>query len=175
MIIGESSFSLHTRLLLLGDEGGLGLFLVDPQVGVLHKIFLFLAVVVLRHRPEIKILVLSGILRTARFLLAVAGLLVPVILPMPVGPSSGSYHPFVLGSHHICPELLILLDQLFFLLSMLVDLLTLLPDDGGHLFYFLLELTVLAVDSNDDLFVGCDRGSGTLGDVAEEVLFGDDL
>ena len=91
------------------------------------------------------------------------------------GSSPAGHQLLVLTSHHISPELFILFDEVFFLLSMLVDLLVLFSDDGCHFLYFLLELTILTVDPNDHLLVCFDRCSGTFGDVTQKVLFGDDL
>jgi len=35
------------------------IFLVDPEIGILNKIFFLLAIVILRHRPKIEVLVLA--------------------------------------------------------------------------------------------------------------------
>ena len=140
------------------DEGCfLGLVLIYPQIGVLHKVFLLLAVVVLRHRPEIEILILSGIpLGVHRLLLGAGCLVAPFVLGQ-VGVSPSVHHLVVLHPHHLRPQFLVLLDEVLLLLRMLVDLGTLLVNFGCHFLYFLLQLAVLAVDLDDYLFIGLVR------------------
>lgn len=62
--------------LLLSQKHSLMLLLVDPQIRILHEILLLLSILILRHGPEIEILILSrlGLLPLFFLLLALSGL-----------------------------------------------------------------------------------------------------
>lgn len=141
--------------MVLGQEDAVvHLLLVHPEVGVLHEVLLFLAVVVLRHRPEVEVLVLVG--RSLAGLLFRAGVLLYLLsLGGRVGHVSSRHHQFlILELGDFRPELLILRNQFFFPPGVIIDLVALLLDQPRHFLNPLLELAVLGVDINDHLFVG---------------------
>lgn len=75
--------------MFFGQKDGIVFFLIDPQIGILHEVLLLLSVLVLRHGPKIKVLILSR-LRLFSFLFfrfALGGL--------GGGVSSGEHHLLV--------------------------------------------------------------------------------
>ena len=126
--------------------------LVHPKIGVLHEILLLLTVVVLRHRPKVKILVLRATVA------GVAGVLVGgsmLLLGVRVADHSPGHHnPLVLHLCQLSPERFVLFYKISLLASVVVDLGVLVLDDLGHFVDLLLESAVFGVDLDDDLFVG---------------------
>ena len=138
--------------MLLSEEGALMVLLVHPKIGVLHEILLLLTIVVLRHRPKVKILVLRATVA------GVAGVLVGgsmLLLGVRVADHSPGHHdPLVLHLGQLSPERFVLFYKISLLASVVVDLGVLVLDDLGHFVDLLLESAVFGVDLDDDLFVG---------------------
>lgn len=130
------------------------LLLVDPQVGVLNEVLLFLAIIVLRHRPEVEVLVLVGC--SLASLLFGAGLLFYLLsLCGLIGHVSSRHHQFlVLEPGYFGSELLVLRNELLFPPGVIIDLVALLLDESCHLLNPFLELAVLGVNVDHYLFVG---------------------
>lgn len=104
----KSSFSTQGSAITLGYKGTLvNLFLVYPKVGVLHEVFLLFAIVVLRHRPEIEVLVLGGVLSWACLFFGADCFLRPLI-GVVVG-SSCSHESLVLKFHDFSLKIFVFL------------------------------------------------------------------
>lgn len=96
MIKLSSLFLAAERWLLSHENTLVGLLLIHPQRRVLHKVFIFFPVLILRHRPEIEVLILTGIrVRIHAFLFrSRIGLLCPVdSLPQRLTPR---HHQFLI-------------------------------------------------------------------------------
>ena len=143
-----SSFSFDIWLPLLSNKRWLCLLLIDPKIRILNKIFLLLSIVVLRHRPKIKILVLSSILRGINFFLATV-----VSLSIPISRCPCSNQSLVFNPHHLCLKFLIFPDKFFLPLCMIIYFFVLFPDHFSHFLYFLLQFTVFTINSNHNFLI----------------------
>ena len=144
-----SSFSFYIWLPLFSHKRWLCLLLIDPKIRILYKIFLLLAVVILRHRPEIKILVLPCILRTINFFVATI-----VSFSISIHRGSCCNQSLVLDPHHLSLQFFIFPYKLFLSLRMIIYFFILFLDHLSHFLYFFLQFTIITINSNHNFLIG---------------------
>lgn len=140
--------------LLLSHKGSLVVSLVHPQIRVLHEIFLLLAVVVLGHRPKIKIFVLTVLPLLCSYVLFLVELGFLRAFGVSVS-SSGHDHPLIFEFHDFCFEVFVFSLQLFFFVPVFVYFSVLLVDKFGHFVDLAFQFSIFGVDTNDYMFISC--------------------
>lgn len=118
------------------------ILLIYPQIGILNEILLLFAVVILRHRPEIKIFVRWIALTSIVVLLLGIGCF---LLGLEVGiayHSSSHHESLILELGEFSPELFVLFDKFALLASVFIDFSVLFLDKLSHFLYLLLKFAV---------------------------------